>query len=211
MKTERPKWEISFGDEADRDMKVEEECSLNETFEFGVTGGEVSSAEHVMDFIFSSSLLFYAKYTTTQQPSEQPMTQDSTVHLPHKCSRCLKSFSAIAYLRKHENEVHKKMKPFVCSTCGKGFVYRQMMKHHELTVHLKEKRFVCSTCGKAFSMRCLLKRHESAVHLKEKPFVCSTCGKTFGYRQMMKRHESTVHLKEKRFVCSTCGKAFSMR
>merc|ERR1712157_546353 len=61
---------------------------------------------------------------------------------PYKCQNCVKSFTTIGQLRRHEKYVHDKSngaRPFECSVCSKRFVEKCKLMRH-FPVHQRKKQ-----------------------------------------------------------------------
>lgn len=65
----------------------------------------------------------------------------------HKCKICGKVFKKRSFLKKHAG-VHSNETPFECKLCDKKFKFSQNLRRHDNIVHKGVKPFKCDVCGK---------------------------------------------------------------
>jgi Zinc finger, C2H2 type len=111
---------------------------------------------------------------------------------------CNHSFVSIKSLWRHQDIVHRKIKPFKCTTCGKDFARSDALTVHKRT-HTGEKPYQCTTCGKGFAHNSTLTVHNRS-HTGEKPFTCNICDKGFVRNRDLKNH-NRIHTVETPFKC----------
>ena len=136
--------------------------------------------------------------------------------LKFQCKLCGQRCTSEAFLKKHDNEFHKKIKSHFCDLCGSGFVKRSDMLRHQRIFHEgTEKYSPCDICGKIFTNR-YLKIHRFNVHVRkqgeglelEKFCQCEVCGKLFQTDRLLKAH-MTRH-QDKKEKCNFCDKVFRL-
>ena len=116
-----------------------------------------------------------------------------------ECSQCLKKFKKRANLKRHNDAVHEKLKPFQCEKAGcmKKFATKDWLKRHIKMFHLKDRPHVCLLpgCGEMFAAKINLKRHMMKIHNFEKPHLCveKDCNKRFEERRHLEDHMRSVH------------------
>ena len=108
------------------------------------------------------------------------------------CEHCYKTFDRKENLKRHENLVHLKLKPFSCLECTKSFGEKNGLKTHVEGVHSKN-NFPCPQCNQPFAHRHNVTRHIKLVHSDEKLFICQYCEKPFKVNHSLKRHEKDFH------------------
>ena len=128
------------------------------------------------------------------------------------CSFCGKELSNSSSRKKHEDGVHRKIKPYKCHHTG--CTYSASKKDHITThmrIHTGERPFVCNHPGCTFSAAesGKLTKH-MRIHTGEKPFVCTHPGCTFSATESgtLTKH-MRIHTGEKPFVCTHPGCTFS--
>jgi len=121
----------------------------------------------------------------------------SEVDQQFPCSRrqCDYRASRKEHLKRHEQSVHLKVKPFSCSQCAYKASEKVNLMQHQRSVHLKEKPFSCPHCPYRTSNKWHLKQHEQSVHLKEKPFACPHCEYRASLKGSLKKHLLRLHSK----------------
>ena len=134
--------------------------------------------------------------------------------LKFQCKLCGQRCFSEAFLKKHDNEFHKKIKSHFCELCGSGFVKRSDLLRHQRTIHEgTEKSSPCDICGKVFTNR-YLKIHKFNVHFRkqaeglelEKCRQCEVCGKLFQTDGALKSH--MIRHQDKKEKCNFCDKVF---
>jgi len=70
-------------------------------------------------------------------------------------------------MKRHVEQVHKKLEKYVCELCGKGYTTSQGLVWHKYS-HTGEYRFNCEICGKGFqSKHRLIELHTKNNHKEE--------------------------------------------
>lgn len=72
------------------------------------------------------------------------------------CQLCNREFTN---LRKHEQVVHERIRPFSCDIDGKGFAKMHGLIRHIEAVHLNLTPFSCSQCTKKFKEASALRKY----------------------------------------------------
>lgn len=62
-----------------------------------------------------------------------------------QCNICFKMYSDSKSLKKHKEEVHSKLRPFVCSICGHASARKAMLLMHQRQ-HTGQKPYKCQLC-----------------------------------------------------------------
>lgn len=100
---------------------------------------------------------------------------------------CGKSFRLKETLSKHENCVHKEVKPYQCIVCKEKFSRRVYLDTH-MYKHTGIKNFSCDVCGKFFSQKGNLRMH-MALHSKDRPiYKCTECSQAFNFKSNLTKH-----------------------
>ncbi|KAG5865211.1 hypothetical protein JTB14_020787 [Gonioctena quinquepunctata] len=94
-----------------------------------------------------------------------------------KCSECDKGFYTKFRLNLHMRS-HTKETPYECKICLKKFRHAPNLRRHDDIIHKGLKPFKCEVCGKEFS-RLVSKNEHEYTHTGKKPYVCRYCGETF--------------------------------
>ena len=116
------------------------------------------------------------------------------------CPTCTKSFTTKIRLERHDDAVHKGLKPFGCLYCTQTFSTLEIAKQHSSAVHEEVKAFECIHCSTFFATKFNRDDHISTVHEGKLPFQCPVCEKPFGLKSNMTKHVPT-HSTEKTFMC----------
>jgi len=89
------------------------------------------------------------------------------------CDACGRVYHNARALRIHENQVHRKLRPFVCSHCGHSAASRSALRVH-MRSHTGEKPFKCEECEYSTSDHNSLRRHKMR-HSGVRPYKCPFC------------------------------------
>ena len=74
-----------------------------------------------------------------------------------QCNICYKMYSDSKSLKKHKEEVHSKLRPFVCNICGHASARKSMLAMHQRQ-HTGQKPYECRLCNyKTADHNCLRK------------------------------------------------------
>ncbi len=131
---------------------------------------------------------------------------------PFKCDDCEAGYSRLSHLKRHIDNVHKKIR-HSCSICPATFFSKEAAKKHEKIAHGdgNGNRLRCDECGKTFAKRYQLANHavnEHDVKMEKKVHACDECEKTFPYPNKLKLHKESRHSKAPRHKCDICDSAF---
>ena len=113
------------------------------------------------------------------------------------CVHCEETFISRAHLKRHVEQVHKKIKNYKCSQCDYNVYLKCTLKRHVSIVHEKTRNFQCTHCDRAFSLKGNLVKHVDQVHSKIKRYNCSKCEFKSYHRNVMKKHEFKAHSVQK--------------
>ena len=92
-------------------------------------------------------------------------THEKDTNEKYECDKCLKSFSQTNFLKKHQNEVHDKVKAFECHVCNKRFGRNWALKVHKANVHNENKIInECDVCKKSLLTERALRMHKVSFH-----------------------------------------------
>ncbi|XP_022250869.1 zinc finger protein ZFAT-like isoform X1 [Limulus polyphemus] len=119
------------------------------------------------------------------------------------CDICQRTFSDSKCLRKHQQTVHSKVKPYVCHFCGHSSARKAMLQLH-LRQHTGEKPFLCEICEFQTCDHNSLRRHRMR-HTGDKPYKCPHCPyaciQAISYKTHLKnKHPGLGGL----FACNLC-------
>ena len=151
-----------------------------------------------------------------------------------ECEQCQKTFTEKYKLRRHQDTVHLKLKPYKCDHCGKCFGERYSLTKHIKNVHNNIKDYQCIECDQFFSKKISMLLHQEKIHkmfynvvgkiqaseIKSEPisineckkfFPCSSCGKEFSRKDKLNIHYQAVHLNLKPYKCSSCNESFGRK
>ncbi len=81
---------------------------------------------------------------------------------------CGKKFKYVSAKKKHQNVVHRNIRPWKCSKCEKEFCTKENLKRH-MGSHLEVRRWKCGEegCQEEFTKKKELKDHHKRVHWME--------------------------------------------
>ena len=164
-----------------------------------IFGDPVGFENHVKQYTNKKGLMWCGK---------ERAKPDTNKARRFQCQTCDKAFVQKAFLVKHEQSVHQKIK-HACDQCEKCFTQKEAMLRHQRTVHTNVNHCACPTCGKTFGRVETLKRHIEEKHQERLSLKCSKCSKTFSRAENLKKHDEQVHLKLKPFSCPKCNKKFT--
>ncbi|XP_064468134.1 zinc finger protein 142-like [Ornithodoros turicata] len=120
------------------------------------------------------------------------------------CDLCQRTFSDSKCLRKHQQAVHNKVKPYVCTVCGHMSARKAMLQLH-LRQHTGEKPFACNVCDYRTGDHNSLRRHKMR-HSGTKPYKCPHCPyaciQAISYKTHMKNKHPGL---EGLYACSLCN------
>ena len=138
------------------------------------------------------------RFDSLTDPAKGEMTDHfKKAHLRLKAPKFEKNLSNTAEMKKCNDLVDFKLKPFQCEICETRFSKKDLLKRHIDGIHSELKPFQCKECNLSFPQRRRLQRHINGVHLKLRPFQCQMCRNWYSRRDEVKRHIETVHLKTK--------------
>lgn len=121
-----------------------------------------------------------------------------------KCDICERTFSDSKCLRKHQQAVHNKIKPYVCTYCGHMSARKAMLQLH-MRQHTGEKPFMCEHCEYRTGDHNSLRRHRMR-HTGTKPYKCPHCPYACIQAISYKTHLKNKHPgMEGLFACTLCS------
>ena len=147
-----------------------------------------------------------------------------------KCETCDQEFSSTASLKRHIDQVHKKLhvRRFKCDHCGKYFSQNIYMKRHRATCQSKP---IANSLPVISNIKTEIVE-QSEIELENKgpestnsqtntekncekitkiSFKCDECPNEFLHKSSLKRHFETQHMKLKPFKCDKCGNTFTRK
>lgn len=120
-----------------------------------------------------------------------------------ECDICHRTFSDSKCLRKHQQAVHNKLKPYSCTYCGHMSARKAMLQLH-MRQHTGEKPFVCEHCEYRTGDHNSLRRHRMR-HTGTKPYKCPHCPyaciQAISYKMHLKNKHPGM---EGLYACSLC-------
>jgi Zinc-finger of C2H2 type len=127
---------------------------------------------------------------------------------PTWCSVCKRTFTSIAYFRRHMEVFHKAIgtSDLVCPTCFLDCKTAYKLKAHFLKSHSAEtKTFSCNACGVWYLTEVELQTHTVSNHKSGLIFTCHHCGEVYWQKKKILRHLITKHTDPVYEICSICG------
>ncbi|KAI8433891.1 hypothetical protein MSG28_015822 [Choristoneura fumiferana] len=148
---------------------------------------------------------------TVNLPRELILHEDSQP-LAYKCNVCLKTFTALDYLRQHYLRLHAP-KTVKCPKCDRSYGSNALMEQHIQDCHDTR---VCSICGKVYNNRHALKQHELGHRMR---YVCQKCGRVYKNKDTFKQHigfgvcgqVTRKSAFDGQFKCDICNKQYSRK
>jgi hypothetical protein len=141
-----------------------------------------------------------------------------------KCDRCDKTFVYAHELKRHLEDTHLGLRPFVCEKCGKGYLSQNLLSQHQAKPtckHSGAKQYKCERCDIDFNKALSYVKHFHMVHGSQPPnmdagpaFLCDSCPKMYINQRTLDKHHQHVHegvpkgprQKEVRLQCPHCEK-----
>ncbi|XP_058800089.1 zinc finger protein draculin-like isoform X2 [Phymastichus coffea] len=128
---------------------------------------------------------------------------------PIICEHCGKCYRIEDDLKRHIDDVHRKIKRYECDICNRFFAAKGTRDAHR-RIHTREKPFPCPECDKHFRSVNLLGIHRR-IHKDLRPFKCSYCPMAFREKQKCQHHEAAIHTKNKPHKCDQCNRQFAAK
>ncbi|XP_067120514.1 uncharacterized protein [Centruroides vittatus] len=120
-----------------------------------------------------------------------------------ECDICHRTFSDSKCLRKHQQAVHNKLKPYSCTYCGHMSARKAMLQLH-MRQHTGEKPFMCEHCEYRTGDHNSLRRHRMR-HTGTKPYKCPHCPyaciQAISYKMHLKNKHPGM---EGLYACALC-------
>jgi hypothetical protein len=108
-----------------------------------------------------------------------------------KCELCEYQSAWKSHLKRHNKQVHDKIKDEKCPQCDFTCSTKGDLKRHNKMIHDKIKDEKCPQCDFTCSMKCYLKKHIKQVHDKIKDEKCLQCDYTCSVKSNLKKHLKT--------------------
>ncbi|KAK6630903.1 hypothetical protein RUM44_003073 [Polyplax serrata] len=108
-----------------------------------------------------------------------------------QCNICFKMYSDSKSLKKHKEEVHSKLRPFVCSVCGHASARKSMLLMHQRQ-HTGHKPYECQLCTFRTADHNSLRKHLMR-HTGVRPYKCPHCDYTAIQSGSYKNHMRIIH------------------
>ena len=128
----------------------------------------------------------------------------------YQCTTCDQTFLQAEFLRRHQQCVHAKDKPFHCELCHRCFGQKINLQKHHWRKHSQglRKNYACDKCNKAFLTSMELKNHQ-LYHDSHRQYQCQHCPMSFIEKAHLDRHTRRIHQNLRPFICTLgCGKTF---
>ena len=140
----------------------------------------------------------------------------------HKCNECDYSSNYKTVLRKHTDNVHKKIVRFSCNLCDYKHFYKHTLKYHQEHQHVTSSKFKrilkigCLKCDEGEDhincfipqkspkeKKCLPKMKRNSI---SKSYTCDYDGCNFSsnFSYMIQYHLDYYHEKIARYACNNC-------
>nr|XP_018901974.1 PREDICTED: uncharacterized protein LOC109033706 isoform X2 [Bemisia tabaci] len=107
------------------------------------------------------------------------------------CNICGCSFSNLRKLQLHENNIHKKLRPYLCNYCGHKASSRSSLRMH-IRQHTGEKPFSCNECDYVTGDHNSMRRHKMR-HSGAKRYSCPHCSYACIQSNTYKSHLQRKH------------------
>jgi hypothetical protein len=124
----------------------------------------------------------------------------------HKCDRCDKTFLYPGSLKRHIEESHLGLRPFVCEKCGKGYTTQTQLTEHQTKptcMHSADsgvRQYRCEKCDIDFFKVLPYIKHFHKVHGSQPAnidagpvFLCDSCPKMYINQRTLDKHRLHVH------------------
>ena len=119
------------------------------------------------------------------------------------CLLCDRKLATKSGLKRHIDEIHKKLKPYKCNQCPFTTTRSSQLCIHKRSIH--EKSYKCTVCDYIGISRLFLARHSYVEHeIPLKPYTCNGCSVTFSTKENLRRHISNFHQNTNTFHCEEC-------
>ena len=118
----------------------------------------------------------------------------------YKYDQCIKAFSDVENLKRHNQIVHEDSRVYMCNMCHMRY---SDLKTHMDEVHKGVMTYKCEFCLETFLQLDQLKCH---VKIHENDYKCKICEKGFCTSESLTIHEKFAH-----YECETCGKIFESK
>ena len=121
-----------------------------------------------------------------------------------ECSDCEIFFYRYSEKNRHDNEVHKKLKPWPCKHCNAKFKRYDHLNRHTISKHPDKsddrQDHQCTTCDAKFTRKDHLKRHTISKHpdpdVERQDFQCGYCQNKYATKSGLNKHIKNNHNKD---------------